>query len=98
MAVGNPITELSTTGNFVPVTRTLTINGVSYDLSADRSWSIASPGGGSVTSVAMSVPTGFAVSGSPITSAGTLAVTFASGYALPTTVKQSNWDDAYTFV
>jgi hypothetical protein len=46
----------------------------------------------------MSVPTGFAVSGSPITSAGTLAVTFASGYALPTTVKQSNWDDAYTFV
>jgi hypothetical protein len=98
MAVGNPITELSTTGNFVPVTRTLTINGVSYDLSADRSWSIASPGGGSVTSVAMSVPTGFSVSGSPITSAGTLAVTFASGYALPTTVKQSNWDDAYTFV
>lgn len=98
MAVGNPITELSTTGNFVPVTRTLTINGVSYDLSADRSWSIASPGGGSVTSVAMTVPTGFSVSGSPITSSGTLAVTFASGYALPTTVKQSNWDDAYTFV
>jgi hypothetical protein len=46
----------------------------------------------------MTVPTGFSVSGSPITSAGTLAVTFASGYALPTTVKQSNWDDAYTFV
>lgn len=98
MPVGNPVTDLSTTGNFVPVTRTLTINGVSYDLSADRSWSIASPGGGSVTSVAMSVPTGFAVAGSPITTAGTLAVTFAAGYALPTTVKQSNWDDAYTFV
>jgi hypothetical protein len=46
----------------------------------------------------MTVPTGFSVSGSPITTAGTLAVTFASGYALPTTVKQSNWDDAYTFV
>jgi hypothetical protein len=98
MAVGNPITELSTTGNFVPVTRTLTINGVSYDLSADRSWSIASPGGGSVTSVALTAPVGFSVSGSPVTSAGTLAITFASGYALPTTVKQSNWDDAYTFV
>lgn len=98
MPVGNPVTDLSTSGNFVPVTRTLTINGVSYDLSADRSWSIASPGGGSVTSVAMSVPTGFAVAGSPITTAGTLAVTFAAGYALPTTVKQSNWDDAYTFV
>ena len=98
MAVGNPITELSTTGNFVPVTRTLTINGVSYDLSADRSWSIASPGGGSVTSVALTAPVGFSVSGSPVTSAGTLAITYASGYALPTTVKQSNWDDAYTFV
>ena len=98
MPVGNPVTDLSTSGNFVPVTRTLTINGVSYDLSADRSWSIASPGGGSVTSVAMSVPTGFAVAGSPITTAGTLAVTFSAGYALPTTIKQSNWDDAYTFV
>ena len=98
MAVGNPITELSTTGNFVPVTRTLTINGVSYDLSADRSWSIASPGGGSVTSVALTAPVGFSVSGSPITTAGTLAISFAAGYSLPTTVKQSNWDDAYTFV
>lgn len=98
MPVGNPVTDLSTSGNFVPVTRTLTINGVSYDLSSDRSWSIASPGGGSVTSVAMSVPVGFSISGSPITTAGTLAVTFAAGYALPTTVKQSNWDDAYTFV
>lgn len=98
MPVGNPVTDLSTSGNFVPVTRTLTINGVSYDLSADRSWSIASPGGGSVTSVAMTVPVGFSISGSPITTAGTLAVTFAAGYALPTTVKQSNWDDAYTFV
>jgi len=98
MPVGNPVTDLSTTGNFVPVTRTLTINGVSYDLSADRSWSIASPGGGSVTSVAMSVPVGFSISGSPITTAGTLAVTFSAGYSLPTTIKQSNWDDAYTFV
>jgi len=52
-------------------------------------------GGGTVTSVAMSVPTGFAVSGTPITSSGTLALTFASGYSLPTTAKQTNWDTAY---
>ena len=32
-------------------------------------------GGGTVTSVALSMPTGFSVSGSPITTAGTLAVT-----------------------
>ena len=40
-------------------------------------------GSGTVTSVALTVPTGFTVSGSPITSAGTLAITFTSGYALP---------------
>ena len=50
---------------------------------------------GTVTSVAMTVPTGFSVSGSPITSSGTLALSFASGYSLPTTAKQSNWDTAY---
>jgi hypothetical protein len=53
---------------------------------------------GTVTSVDMSVPTGLSVSGNPITTSGTLAVTFASGYSIPTTIKQSNWDDAYTFV
>lgn len=59
----------------------------------------ASTGGaaGSVTSVAMSVPTGFVVTGSPITTSGTLAVSFASGYSLPTTASQTNWDSAYTF-
>ena len=48
-----------------------------------------------VSRVAMSVPTGFSVSGSPITSSGTLALSFSSGYSLPTTAKQSNWDTAY---
>jgi hypothetical protein len=43
----------------------------------------------------MTVPTGLAVSGSPITSSGTLAVSFASGYAIPTTAKQANWDTAF---
>jgi hypothetical protein len=85
--------SVSTLASYVPTSRTLTINGTAYDLTADRSWSV-----GTVTSVSASVPTGFAISGSAITSSGTLAITFASGYALPTTVKQSNWDDAYTFV
>lgn len=60
--------------------------------------SVSAGNAGTVTSVAATVPTGFAISGSPITSSGTLAITFASGYALPTTVKQSNWDDAYSWV
>jgi hypothetical protein len=33
-----------------------------------------------VTSVGLTVPTGFAVSGSPITTSGTIGVTYASGY------------------
>ena len=74
----------------VPATRQLTINGTSYDLSADRSWSV-----GTVTSVDMSVPTGFTISGNPVTGSGTLAVAFASGYSLPTTASQGTWDTAY---
>jgi hypothetical protein len=53
-------------------------------------------GAGTVTSVGMTVPTGLSVSGSPVTSSGTLAVTFTAGYSIPTTASQSNWDTAYT--
>jgi hypothetical protein len=52
-------------------------------------------GNGTVTSVAMSVPTGLTVTGSPVTSAGTLAVSYTAGYAIPTTAKQTDWDTAY---
>lgn len=79
----------------VPSSRTLTINGTTFDLSANRSWTIATSGG-TVTSVAATVPTGFAITGSPITSSGTLAIAFASGYSLPTDAKQTQWDTAYT--
>lgn len=40
-------------------------------------------GSGSVTSVAMTVPTGLSVSGSPITTSGTLAVSLTNGYVIP---------------
>lgn len=50
---------------------------------------------GTVTSVAMSVPTGLSISGSPITASGTLALSYTSGYSIPTTANQTNWDTAY---
>ena len=50
---------------------------------------------GTVTSVNMSVPTGFAISGNPITTSGTLAVAFDTGYSLPTNASQTNWNTAY---
>ncbi len=46
-------------------------------------------GSGTVTSVAMTVPTGLSVSGSPITTSGTLAVSLATGYKIPTTTELS---------
>lgn len=52
---------------------------------------------GTVTSVGIAMPTGFSVSGSPITEKGILAIGFATGYSLPTTAKQSNWDTVYNW-
>lgn len=46
-------------------------------------------GSGTVTSVALAVPTGFQVSGSPITTNGTFTVTYASGYKGYTTTEAS---------
>lgn len=57
---------------------------------------LAVKGPGSVTSVGLSVPTGLTVSGSPITSSGTLAISLTAGYSIPTTASQTNWDAAYT--
>jgi hypothetical protein len=58
-------------------------------------WAVGA-GSGTVTSVAMTVPTGLSIAGSPITTSGTLALTFAAGYSIPTTSSQTNWDTAYT--
>jgi hypothetical protein len=61
-----------------------------------RLGTVAGGGGdGTVTSVAMTVPTGLSVSGSPITSAGTLAVSLAGGYNIPLTASTTNWNTAY---
>ena len=64
-------------------------------LSDIKSYINLGAGSGSVTSVDMSVPTGLTVSGNPITTSGTLAVTLTSGYSIPTTASQSTWDTAY---
>lgn len=69
--------------------------GTSNFLRADGTWTTPS-GGGSVTSVGLSAPTGFTVTNSPVTTSGTLTLSFSAGYALPTTSSQTNWDTAYT--
>ena len=46
--------------------------------------------GGTVTSVGLSAPTGFSVSGSPVTSSGTLSLSFSSGYSLLTSAQATS--------
>ena len=62
--------------------------------SGGMTWATVS-GGGGVSSVGLTAPTGFSVSNSPITGSGDIALTFSAGYSLPTTSSQSNWDTAY---
>jgi hypothetical protein len=67
-----------------------------FEFYENNVWVSYGEGDGSVTSVAMTVPTGLSVSGSPITGAGTLGLTYASGYSIPTNASQATWDTAYT--
>lgn len=51
---------------------------------------------GTVTSVLVTVPTGLTATNTAITTSGTIAIGLDVGYSIPTTVKQTNWDTAYT--
>jgi hypothetical protein len=55
---------------YVPTSRTITINGTTEDLSADRTYNV-----GTVTSITATAGTGISISGSPITTSGTLTIT-----------------------
>jgi len=63
-----------------------------FCLTGDTCITAWSAGSGTVTSVDMSVPTGLLISGNPITTSGTLALTLDSGYQMLTDVASSTWD------
>jgi hypothetical protein len=67
-----------------------------YDAAAGYWKNVALSASGVVTSVGLSAPVGLTVSGSPVTSSGTLALSFTAGYSIPTTASQTNWGTAYT--
>ena len=54
-------------------------------------------GGGTVTSVGMSVPAGLLVSPSSITTSGTFALTLDTLYNIPLTASTTNWNDAFNW-
>jgi hypothetical protein len=95
VTLNEPLSSINNAGLGTPTT-----NGVTLVWNNNsRTWTYGTTSIGSVTSVGMSVPTGFRVSSGSsqtITSSGTFALTFASGYSLPTTAKQTNWDAAYS--
>lgn len=92
VTLSEPLASINSAGLGTPsaVGQTLIWDG------SDWTYGVSGGGGGSVTSVAMTVPTGFSINGTPITSSGTLALSFDTGYSLPTTAKQAAWDDAVT--
>ena len=53
-------------------------------------------GSGTVTSVGLVAPTGFSVTGSPVTTSGNITLAFAAGYSLPLDTSQANWNTAFT--
>jgi hypothetical protein len=72
-------------------------------LRADGQWAAPPAGsgtssgtsGGTVTSVGLVVPSGFSVSGPPVTTSGDIALIFASGFSLPTLASQDSWNTAF---
>lgn len=90
LTLNEPLNRINTdlnNANPISSNRTLVWNG--------SKWTYKALTDGSVTSVGMSVPTGFSVTGSPITSSGTLAISFATGYSLPLTADVEKGVTAY---
>lgn len=92
-----PITNSDGTGATIPVAST-TLAGVMSSADKTKLDGIAAGANtGTVTSVGLTVPTGLAVSGSPVTTSGTFGLTYAAGYAIPTTAKQTDWDSSFSW-
>jgi hypothetical protein len=93
---------LSFTTPLVRTTNTISINQASASTSgflSSTDWNTFNnkgSGTGSVTSVAMTMPLGLSVSGSPITTSGTFGITLTAGYVIPSTTSTGQWDTAYT--
>ena len=92
-----------TSGIFASTTATSTFQGGGINLvtSSGNTGCFAingtclSTGSGTVTSVGATVPTGWTVTGSPITTSGTLGFDYATGYAAVKTASTTNWNNFY---
>lgn len=86
----------SNIGNVAPTASNI---GKCLVYNGNNQWTWATPGGGSgggsLNSIGLSMPTGFSVAESPLTSDGTFVVSFATGYGLPLTADVQKGVTAY---
>ena len=73
----------------------LQTNGTGVTWVATSSLGFSGGGSGTVTSVDMTVPTGLSITGNPITTSGTLALSLTGGYVIPLTASTTQWATAY---
>jgi hypothetical protein len=78
-------------GYFLDVSGNINIDGSLYFNNQ-----LFTPNSGTVTSVKASVPTGLTVSGTPITTDGSIIITYESGYSISTDASKGKWQSAYT--
>lgn len=105
LAFTQTIVEPFVTANKVQLDSTATdsvygsfwLDGTEFKIYSTSGWTVVGSGSGSgtVTSVDLSAPTGLTVSGNPITTSGTIALAFTSGYSIPLDSSQLTWDTAY---
>lgn len=87
---GGSVTLATTTLNYL-TNSFLAVNGTGQIIATSTP-----AGGGGVTSVNMTVPTGLSISGNPITTSGTLALSLTAGYLIPTTASSTNYDTFFS--
>lgn len=89
---GNYVTSFNTRSGAVALSKT-DVEDVLTGVITSHTHSFA----GGITSIGLTVPTGFTVSNTPLTSNGTLGIGFTTGYSLPTIASQINWNTAYNW-
>jgi hypothetical protein len=108
IGTSNPQYTLDVSGNFrITGTSTLATTTISkLNLAANLTGFLRVDNGvistttvtdGTVTSVDMTVPTGLAISGNPITATGTLALTYDTGYEGVKTASTTQWQTAFNW-
>ena len=82
----SPVTTL--TDGIMTAADKIKLNGIATGATANT---------GTVTYVGMTVPTGLSISGQPIGTAGTLALSMQSGYQIPTSANITTWNSLVSF-